>query len=156
MNRPRLPTLQLTRRLTVAGIDDATRALFPTLRTGDNLARLVFLGAGPFSVSDAGAQLVAALRAARDSDDTETDDTELRHIVGELSTLSRAFSTAWAHGTETLQTAGVVHVDHPVAGAITLGYRITSVKGAPDLVSVVWHGADPAARTLLRRLSSEI
>jgi hypothetical protein len=144
----------LSRRLTVVGLDDAARALFPSLRVGDNLARLLFLGTGPFSVSDAGTQVVAALRDARDSDDrdsddAETDDTELRHVVGELSTMSRAFSTAWAHNTEALHPGGVVHIDHPAAGAMTLGYRIIQVAGAPDRAAVVWHAADSASRALL-------
>ena len=161
MTRPVPPTLLLTRRLTVDRLDGGARALFPSLRPGDNLARLVFLGTGPFSVADAGAQVVAALRSVRQSDESEpndsgTDDTELRHIVGELSTMSRAFSTEWAHGTERLRTSGIVHTAHPAAGTVRLGYRITAVHGDPDRVAVVWRGADSASRALLRRLSSEI
>ena len=144
----------LNRYLTVTASTPLAQALFPTVRAGDNLARHLFLGldAGADCAQDMGGQVVAALQATLG----DTNDEELRRIVGELSTMSRDFSTAWAHGAEHLRSDGVVRVPHPAAGSLVLRYQFLTLPSAAGDVLVLWQGGDPASESALRQLALTI
>jgi len=136
--------------LTVAASSGLAEALFPGLRAGDNLARQVFLGSpgqDPLCALDASAQIVAALQASRGK-----DDDGLGRLVGELSALSRGFSSAWAYATEPLRPSGVVRSDHPALGPMSLRYELVRLSASDDIV-IVWQGGDPASVAALARLA---
>jgi len=138
--------------LTIAASSTLAEALFPALRPGDNLARQVFLGAGPgrapLCAEDASAQVVAMLHAS-----IGKNDKELRPIVGELSALSRGFSTAWANDAESPSPTGALRWRHPSAGAMALRYELVGVAGSDDMV-ILWRGGDDAAVGALESLAT--
>src|SRR3712207_4873890 len=49
-------------------------------------------------------------------------DTQLRELVGELSTVSEEFRTRWAAHDVRIHHNGVKHIHHPVVGALDLTY----------------------------------
>ena len=140
--------------LTIAASSPLAEALFPALRPGDNLARQVFLGAGPgrdpLCARDASGQVVAMLHAS-----IGKNDEVLRPIVGELSALSRGFSTAWAHDAESPSPTGSLRWRHPSAGSMALRYDLLGVGGSDDMV-IVWRGGDPASAGALKSLASRV
>jgi len=155
--------LLINRQLTVLSLSTLAEELFPTLRPGQNLAHEVFLGeCAPDergSTETFSTQLVAMLQTSIG----RNDDAELRHIVGELSTRSREFSTAFAHGSEPVQPSGMLRVQHPALGWMSLRYQLLRLGAEVDGTLIVWQGSDPHSVRALdqlvqrpRRLSSEI
>ena len=142
------------RHLTVSGSSLLADALFPTLLPGANLAREMFLRVIPGGTypctDDLSLQVVAALHAslARNS-----DDPEFERVVGELSAMSREFSTAWAAERERLRAHGVVRAVHPAAGDLSIRYRLLELGGGSTDVLIVWQGADPESQSALDRLA---
>lgn len=162
---PDVAVILVTCYLTLTATSRLAELLFPCLRPGDNLARQVFLGpvpgaptpgALPPCTRDAGDQVVAALRSTIGRTD---GDGELRRLVGELSALSREFSTAWAHASAALRPLGIHRFVHPVVGVLTLEYELIPVASSCSDIVIVWRGADAAsvsALDRLRRLSNEV
>jgi hypothetical protein len=129
--------------------------LFPALLPGVNLVRVVFLEAVPGLVQDCArelrSQVVAALHASLA---WHEDDAEFERIVGELSTMSREFSTAWAAEGRALRPHGGVTFSHQVAGRLDLGYQLLELAADSNDVLIVWQGSDVHSRTALAGLAS--
>jgi hypothetical protein len=144
----------IDRHLNIVASTPLGTALFPALQPGANLARQVFLGwdrdQQPICAADATAQVIAALQTLVAIDD---EDTEFRRIIGELSTHSRKFATAWAHEAEPLHPSGVVRADHPVVGAMSLTYQLLPLMSEFRDVLIVWTGRDAESASALQRLS---
>jgi len=145
----------IDRHLNVVSSTPLGAALFPALAPGNNLARLVFLGwdadKQPICAADATAQVIAALQTLVAIDD---EDEEFRRIIGELSTQSRKFSTAWANESETLLAGGIIRAEHPIVGRITLRYQLLPLFSQFSDVLVVWQGHDAASESSLQNLRS--
>ena len=144
----------IDRHLTVAGSSQLAEALFPNLHRGVNLAREVFLGMipgrEPECVKQMSGQVVAALHASLASHD---EDDEFRQIVGELSAMSRDFSTAWAAERVELHPHGVLQSTHPFAGELSISYQLLELASGRNGVLIVWQGADPASESALHNLA---
>lgn len=145
----------IDRHLTIVSSTPLGAALFPTMHPGSNVVREVFLGweTGNRAIcaEDASGQVIAALQALIAIDD---EDDEFRRIVGELSTLSRRFSTAWAHGAEPLHPSGHLRTEHPDIGEISLTYQLLSLANKPHDVLIVWQARDDRSDSALQRLVS--
>ena len=143
----------IDRHLTVSGRSPLAEALFPRLSPGVNLVRQVFLGSAPDAAppcaTDMSSQVVAALQASLAS---HREDEEFRQIVGELSAMSREFSTAWANDDVELQPHGVVRASHPDVGDLVIRYQLLELSAGFNDVLIVWQAADPASQTALDRL----
>jgi hypothetical protein len=143
----------IDRHLTVSGSSHLAEALFPNLRRGVNLAREVFLDVAPGDGNPCAAemspQVVAALHASLA---WHEHDEEFQRIVGELSALSRAFSTAWAAEQEELQPNGVLHSRHPVLGDLAIRYQLLELAAGRNDVLIIWQGADPRSESALNGL----
>jgi len=144
----------IDRHLTVSATSRLAEALFPNLSRGVNLAREVFLGFAPGTrpqcVTDTSPQVIAALQAALASHE---EDDEFRRIVGELSTMSRDFSSAWANGTAPLSPHGILRSSHPTAGELTIRYQLLELATGSSDMLIVWQGADADSESALGRLT---
>lgn len=144
----------IDRHLNVAGSSRLAEALFPSLRQGVNLAREMFLEVIPKReyrcAEDMSYQVVAALHAALA---WHEDDAEFEQIVGELSTMSREFATAWAAERRVLRPHGTLRATHPFAGELSLRYQLLELAAGSNDVLIVWQGADPESQSALGQLA---
>lgn len=154
LNGPeQMPGILCDRYLTVVVSNGLARALSPAFVEGVNLARFTFLEAPPSSRTERcrplGQQIVAMLR---ESVDLHRDDERFRSIVGELSSLSRAFASAWATPV-IVEHSGEVELVSATAGVLTLTYTEQRVlDDDQDDRLVMWDPADPSSRAALNRL----
>jgi hypothetical protein len=100
-----------------------------------NFARFLFLdpASRDFFVDwEGGAAATAALLRAEAGRDP--NDSCLRALVGELSTLSPEFRTLWASHDIRFRHEGVKQLRHPVVGDLELTYQSFSLPGLPRAV----------------------
>ena len=155
----------IDRHLTVAGSSPLATALFPRLTVGLNIARALFLEIIPAETcpdaEEAGYQVVAALHASLAWHEYEP---QFELLVGELSTMSREFSTAWAAARHELRPHGVVRSTHPGAGEIAVRYQLLELASGSNEVLIIWSAADAASASAIdalvpiraRRMSEQI
>ena len=114
-------------RLDIVATNTLGRALhfplFDNPRRQANFARFQFLGprARDFYPDwEGAAKITAALLRAEAG--RRPHDTQLRELVGELSTVSEAFRTRWAAHDVRIHHDGAKQFRHPVVGMLDLGY----------------------------------
>jgi len=143
---PGVAATLVDRHLNVTGASPLSTALFPRLTPGVNLALALFLEVVPAgtcrSADEIGYQLVAALHASLA---WHEDDPAFERLVGELSTMSREFSTAWAAPRRELRPHGVVRTTHPTAGDLAIGYQLIELAAGANDVLIVWSAADASS-----------
>jgi hypothetical protein len=143
----------IDRHLSVTGSSPLAKALFPDLMPGVNLAREVFLELIPKRSSptteDVGYQVVAAMHASLA---WHGDDSEFEKIVGELSTMSREFSTAWAEEKRDLRPHGVLRATHRSVGVLSIRYQLLELAAGWNDVIIVCQAADAQSALALGRL----
>jgi len=143
----------IDRHLTVSGSSELAVALFPNLRLGVNIAREVFLDVlpsrEPTCAAEMGDQVVAALHSSLA---WHENDPEFQKIIGELSAMSRTFSSAWAAERQQLQPHGILHSTHPVLGELSIKYQLLELAGRWNDVLIVWQGADAASESAMQEL----
>lgn len=118
-----------------------------------DIARQLFLEPGGRDLypdfAAVAAQTVAHLRLSAGA---RPDDPALRDLVGELSLKSEDFRRLWADHQVKACMYGVKHVQHPVAGLLTLPYESLTLPEAPDQTLVVYTpepGSETAERLAL-------
>jgi transcriptional regulator with XRE-family HTH domain len=132
--------------------------LFDNPRGTANFARFQFLDARAHDFypdwEGAANVTVALLRAEAGR---RPHDTQLRELVGELSTVSEQFRTRWAAHEVRIHHNGVKQFRHPVVGALGLGYTTLDLPTAdsPDLRLTIYT-AEPgtASEDALKLLAS--
>jgi hypothetical protein len=138
----------IDRHLNISASTALAKALFPNLLPGVNLVRQVFLGSAPGEeprcARELAPQVIAALQALLAS---HKEDAAFRQLVGELSAMSRSFSTAWADGTAAFRTSGVFGTDHPSLGLLSIRYQLLELTTGRGEILIVWRGADPLAES---------
>jgi transcriptional regulator with XRE-family HTH domain len=132
--------IALNGRMDVLAANNLGRALYSPVfddpRRPANIARFQFLDprARDFHPDWDGAAntTVAILRTEAGRDPYDTD---LRELVGELSTVSEEFRTRWAAHNVRIHRTGVKQFHHPAVGAIDLVYHSTALptEGPEDL-----------------------
>ncbi|ATQ29122.1 XRE family transcriptional regulator [Rhodococcus ruber] len=137
-------------RMDILATNALGRALYSPLFTDDrrpaNIARFQFLDPGAqdyFPDWDGAANVTVALLRAEAGRDPHNKD--LRHLVGELSTLSEEFRTRWAAHDVRIHHAGSKQFNHPVVGPLDLVYH--SLDLAADdhwVLDLTIYTAEPA------------
>ena len=97
--------------------------LFDSPRRPANFARFQFLDPKAhdyYQDWDGAANITVALLRAEAG--RRPNDTQLRELVGELSTVSEEFRIRWAAHNVRIHHNGAKRFHHPVVGALTLGY----------------------------------
>ncbi|GAA3105147.1 helix-turn-helix transcriptional regulator [Streptosporangium carneum] len=121
-----------------------------------NIARFQFLDpAGPAFFPDwdtAADTIVALLRTEAGRDPYNSD---LTHLIGELSTRSDDFRSRWARHDVRLHHAGTKTFHHPAVGDLTLDYESMDLHADPGLNLTVYTAApDTPSHDALRLLAS--
>ncbi|WP_418605481.1 helix-turn-helix transcriptional regulator [Georgenia sp. SUBG003] len=115
-------------RLDILAANALARALYSPVFTGGgapaNIARYQFLDPGAHDYYpdwDGAADVTVALLRTEAGRDPHNQ--ELRHLVGDLSTLSEEFRARWATHNVRIHTAGTKQFNHPVVGPLKLAYH---------------------------------
>jgi transcriptional regulator with XRE-family HTH domain len=154
--------IALNGRMDVLAANNLGRALYSPVfddpRRPANIARFQFLDprARDFHPDWDGAAntTVAILRTEAGRDPYDTD---LRELVGELSTVSEEFRTRWAAHNVRIHRTGVKQFHHPAVGAIDLVYHSTALPTeGPEDLHLTAYTAEPgtASDDALRLLAS--
>jgi transcriptional regulator with XRE-family HTH domain len=156
LNTLSLPAFVQDKHFDVLESNAPARALSPTLRTGQNRLRSMFLDPAERRLfvdwPEVAEHLVGSFRASVAAD---ADDQRTRDLVNELSTADTHFHELWAH----YRVVGrvdrpPVRLAHPVVGRLTLTRDNLAVDGPDTLRLMIYHaepGSDDLAR--LMRLS---
>jgi transcriptional regulator with XRE-family HTH domain len=154
--------IALNGRMDVLAANNLGRALYSPVfddpRRPANIARFQFLDprARDFHPDWDGAAntTVAILRTEAGRDPYDTD---LRELVGELSTVSEEFRTRWAAHNVRIHRTGVKQFHHPAVGAIDLVYHSTVLPTeGPEDLNLTAYTAEPgtASDDALKLLAS--
>ncbi|WP_067819575.1 helix-turn-helix transcriptional regulator [Nocardia inohanensis] len=73
------------------------------------------------------------------------DDPKLKAMIDELSRRSAEFRRIWEGHPVKEKTYGVKRIQHPIAGALELGYETLALQGDPDQLLVVYTAAPGSA-----------
>jgi transcriptional regulator with XRE-family HTH domain len=126
-------------RMDILAINALGRALYAPMFTDPsrpaNIARYQFLTPGAqdyFPDWDGAANVTVALLRAEAGRDPHNKD--LRHLVGELSTLSAEFRARWAAHDVRLHRAGKKQFNHPEVGTLDLVYHSLDLAADDDWV----------------------
>ncbi|MDO9395080.1 MAG: hypothetical protein Q7T71_00900 [Herbiconiux sp.] len=152
---PGTPAFVRDRHLTVVASNELARAVSPGFADGVNLLRFTFLS-GEIDRSEEQWPVIAAQSVGllRDSLEQHDDDQAFRGLVGELSALSRSFSSAWADENGSVAHSGPVTFATPGRPDLRLVYQELRLPDEHEHVLVVWRAADQASRRRLDALMS--
>lgn len=132
-------------------------ALMPVFSPGTNIPAAAFLTDAVRSVclnwDILAPRLVAGLRALAGSEDR---DPRLHALIGRLSTGSAHFRQLWARHDASPTQEGVIELEHPTVGRLTLRYDRCVVAGTSGQMLIVHQpvpgtGAEEAMARLTRR-----
>lgn len=154
------PALVINHRTDVLAANHLAKALitdFDALPHRDrNLARFVLLQPAARDLyrdwEQVAATFVAGLRLAAGR---HPDDPQLNELVGELSIKVPEFHTWWASHRVDQCAHNTQHLDHPVAGELTLSYETLALPADPDQ-SICLYTTEPGSPSTeaLRLLAS--
>jgi transcriptional regulator with XRE-family HTH domain len=134
------PAFIENRYFDVLASNSLMRAVDPRLAVGNNQLRDLFLDPAGQALypewANATECLIANLRQAVG---TDVDDPRFIELTGELTLASPRFRQLWARHEVRGQTGGVMRLDHPQVGDLTLNRERMSVAGADGLMLVVFH-----------------
>jgi transcriptional regulator with XRE-family HTH domain len=137
----------------VLASNDLARALSPRLAAGSNQLRDMFLDPAEQALypgwTDYTECFIANLRQAVG---TDIDDPRFIDLVGELSLGSPLFRQLWARHEVRGQRGGLIRLDHPQVGELTLNRERLEISGTEGLMLVVFHpdaGSDDADKLAL-------
>ena len=151
-----VPAFLRDRHLTVIAANPLAMAVSPSFRPGLNLARSTFIDSAFERDAPCWPEVTGQVAAMlRDSLEQHDEDSRFRDIVGELSTRSSDFATAWA-GEERPLTTGTAEFRLEGIGLLSLSYRQLWVAEDHDDVLMVWRARDAASRRGLARLARRV
>jgi transcriptional regulator with XRE-family HTH domain len=137
----------------VLASNDLARALSPRLAAGSNQLRDMFLDPAEQALypgwTDYTECFIANLRQAVG---TDIDDPRFIDLVGELSLDSPLFRQLWARHEVRGQRGGLIRLDQPEVGGLTLNRERLEISGTVGLMLVVFHpdaGSDDADKLAL-------
>jgi hypothetical protein len=144
------------RNFTIAAATDLAQALHPIFGRGTNIAQHLFLDPeAPHLHPDWSTEARQAVANLLNNTHTNADrlPRATRRLIGELSLKSAPFRTLWAAGDRAVHLTGIVRLDLPLLGHITLDYEQLPIDDSPDSQLLVLHpGTDNATEDALRRL----
>lgn len=138
-----MPAFVQDRYLNVLAANPMAQALSPNMRPGVNRLLAAFLDPSEKDLHEdweqSTAVAVGQLRAAMG---TETDDSHMAALVGELSMKSDRFRRLWARQDVVRRAGGPARMHHPEVGVLELHREKLIVAGTQDQLLVIYH-ADP-------------
>ncbi|MDR7381845.1 helix-turn-helix domain-containing protein [Promicromonospora iranensis] len=116
------------------------RALSPRLAVGGNQLRDMFLDPAEQALYPGWADYTECFVAnLRQAVGTDIDDPRFIDLVGELSLGSPLFRQLWARHEVRGQRGGLIRLDHPQVGEVTLNRERLEIGGSEGLMLVVFH-----------------
>lgn len=140
-----LPAFVESRMFDVLAANSLATALSPSIRTGENRLRSVFLDPEERDLYPAWSKAVNGMVASfRASIGTDTDDPRVAQLVGELSLASEQFRKLWArHDVKALGGAAFV-LRHPEVGELSLRREKLPLGESGGQLLVIYH-AEPGS-----------
>jgi transcriptional regulator with XRE-family HTH domain len=153
-----LPAFVEDRMFDVLAANQLATAISPSIRTGENRLRSLFLDEDEHALypdwEQATAGLIASFRASIGSD---TDDPRTAQLVGELSLRSEHFRRLWARHDVRGIGGGGARLDHPRLGMLELSREKLPIGDSGGQLLVIYHAAPgSASAAALRDLRSAI
>lgn len=147
-----LPMVVFDRLLTVVLTSALAERLYGAFRVGSNLARFTFLdGEVHPELADWRRKTRQVAAMLRESAGGDGEDEALVALVGELSSLSRDFASAWAEEVAE-RRSDVFEFRHPDVGPLRLRYHLLRGGGRSTDTVAVWHAEDATSLARLRAL----
>jgi hypothetical protein len=142
-----LPAFVEGRYFDVLAANRLATALSPTVRTGENMLRSMFLDESVRDLYPEWDQLADGMVAAfRTSVGSEVDDPRITQLVGELSVGSEDFRRIWARHDVKALAGGRVRLHHPEVGMLELGREKLPLGGSAGQLLVIFH-AEPGSES---------
>jgi hypothetical protein len=153
-----LPAFVEDRMFDVLAANQLATAISPSIRTGENRLRSLFLDEDERALypdwEQATAGLIASFRASIGSG---TDDPRTAQLVGELSLRSEHFRRLWARHDVRGIGGGAARLDHPRLGMLELSREKLPIGDSGGQLLVIYHAAPgSASAAALRDLRSAI
>lgn len=154
-----VPAFVEDRYFDILAANQLARLVDPTLDVGENRLRSFFLDPAVQALHSEWDTVTASLVAGfRTSVGNNIDDPRFVELVGELSLGSERFRQLWARHEVVALAGGVLTLDHPQVGAMTL-HRQKLLTDHDDLILGIYH-AEPGSESaeklaLLGSLGSE-
>jgi transcriptional regulator with XRE-family HTH domain len=138
-----MPAFVQDRYLNVLAANPMAQALSPGMRPGVNRLLAAFLDPGERELHEDWQRSTAvAVGQLRSAMGTETDDSRMAALVGELSMKSDRFRRLWAKQDVVRPAGGPARMHHPAVGALELHREKLIVAGTENQILVIYH-ADP-------------
>jgi hypothetical protein len=149
-----VPVVVFDRLLNVVLASQLAERLYVAFRVGENLARFTFLDGEVHPELDDWPRKTRQVAAMlRECSGVDAGDAPLIALVGELSSLSREFATAWAAEAVERPT-DVFEFRHPDEGRLRLRYHLLRGPGRGVDTVAIWHAEDLASLAGLRSLDT--
>jgi transcriptional regulator with XRE-family HTH domain len=146
-----LPAFVESRRFDVLAANRLATALDPTIRTGENRLRSMFLdGAVRDLHPDWGRSIggmVASFRSSIGTDPDQLADPRVAQLVGELSLESEDFRQLWARHDVKPLAGAPVRIDHPDVGELELRREKLAIGDSGGQLLVIYH-AEPGSASV--------
>lgn len=142
-----VPAFVEDRYLDILAANQLARLVDPTLVVGENRLRSFFLDPAVQALYPEWEAVTASLAASfRTSVGNNTDDPQFVELVGELSLGSERFRQLWARHDVKALAGGVLQIEHPQVGAMTLHRQKLVVNDGSDLILGIYH-AEPGSES---------
>ncbi len=146
-----LPAFVESRTFEVLAANPLATALSPTMATGTNRLRTMFLDPGDRALyRDWESALAGMVAGFRTSVGTDVDDPRAVQLVGELSLVSEDFRRLWARHDVTALAGAPVVLDHPQVGPLELRREKLPIGDTHGQLLAVYHAepGSPSAQSL--------
>jgi transcriptional regulator with XRE-family HTH domain len=142
-----LPAFVESRRFDVLAANRLAIALSPALRPGENRLRSVFLDPAERDLYADWPRAIESLVASfRVSIGTDSDDSRIAQLVGELSLASEPFRKLWARHDVRALAGGEVRLHHPEVGPLALRREKLPIGDSGGQVLAIYHAEPGSAR----------
>jgi transcriptional regulator with XRE-family HTH domain len=140
-----LPAFVEGRAFDILAVNQLATVLDPTIRSGENRLRSMFLDPAVRDLHPDWAKAIGGMVAAfRTSIGTDYDDPRIVQLVGELSLESEEFRSLWARHDVQRLSGAPVRMNHPQVGPMQLDRQKLPIGEAPGQVLVIYH-AEPGS-----------
>ena len=142
-----LPAFVESRMFDVLAANPRASALSPSMRTGENRLRSMFLDPAERELYPDWTRAIGGMIASfRASIGPDPDDPRIAQLVGELSLASEPFRKLWARHDVRNLAGGAVTMNHPEAGPLELWREKLPIGDSGGQLLVLYH-AEPGSES---------